>query len=42
MGDKGTENYKKFVLGNINNMSIYDAWNSEKMRKIRQTNRRQI
>jgi len=35
MGDKGTENYNKFVLGNINDMSIYEAWNSEKMKKLR-------
>tara|TARA_B100001248_G_C27399322_1_gene468620 strand:- start:592 stop:1719 length:1128 start_codon:yes stop_codon:yes gene_type:complete len=36
MGDKGTENYKNFVIGNIKNMSIYDAWNGEKMKKLRQ------
>ena len=36
MGDKGTENYKKFVLGNINEVSIFDAWNSDKMKKMRQ------
>ena len=27
---------KKFVLGNINEISIYDAWNSKKMREMRQ------
>ena len=36
MGDKGTDNYKKFVLGNINEISIYDAWNSKKMKEMRQ------
>ena len=35
MGDKGTKNYDNFVLGNINKISIYDAWNSEKMKKLR-------
>ena len=35
MGDKGTKNYKNFVLGNINDTSIYDAWNSPKMKELR-------
>ncbi len=35
MGDKGTKNYDNFVLGNINKISIFDAWNSEKMKKLR-------
>ena len=35
MGDKGTKNYDNFVLGNINKISIYDAWNSAKMKKLR-------
>ena len=35
MGDKGTKNYKNFVLGNINDTSIYDAWNGSKMKELR-------
>ena len=35
MGGKGTKNYKNFVLGNINDTSIYDAWNSPKMKELR-------
>jgi len=36
MGDKGTNNYKNFVLGNINETSIHEAWNGKKMTKLRQ------
>jgi len=36
MGDKGTDNYNNFVLGNINKISIYDAWNGKKMQNLRQ------
>jgi len=35
MGDKGTQNYKDFVLGNITKNTIYEAWNGKKMRNLR-------
>ncbi len=35
MSDKGTRNYENFLIGNLKTDTIYDAWNSEKMKKLR-------
>ena len=35
MSDKGSENYKKFLIGDLRIHTIYQAWNSKKMKDLR-------
>ena len=35
MSDKGSKNYDNFVIGNLKTDTIFEAWNSEKMKKLR-------
>ncbi len=35
MSDKGSENYKKFLIGDLRTHTIHQAWNSKKMKDLR-------
>ena len=35
LSDKGTKNYENFLIGNLKTHTIKQAWNSEKMNKLR-------
>jgi MoaA/NifB/PqqE/SkfB family radical SAM enzyme len=36
MGDKGSKNFKDFLIGDLNKDTLYQAWNGKKMKALRE------